>query len=162
MVLFLLFFADLSLEYRTAMDAVRAWVDSQLGGGSGGRGVYLRRGAQLADQISSLAAALNEREIPSAGSVIEGFNREAYARTISKLRTSLAGLDLPLDKGEFGRAAETLVAQGRQALTKLLFGDASAIVASYGEAAAFEVRQVPTHTHTLTPCPNTTLLTCPL
>ena len=150
---FLFLFAALSLEYRTAMDAVRSWVDSQLGGGSGGGAVYLRGGAQLADQISSLAAALNEREIPSAGSVIEGFNREAYTRTISSLRKSLAGLDLPLDKGDFGRAAETLVAQGRQALTKLLFGDGSAIVASYSEAAAFEVRQPPPPTHTLTPLP---------
>lgn len=62
-------------------------------------------GRELADLLSRMVAALNSREIPTAGSILEHFNRELVARVREQYATTLEAIDLPIPQEKLDVAA---------------------------------------------------------
>ena len=76
--------SQLNPEYLSGLKRVRSWVAAHtLGGKAGGR--VWRSGAELASQVTQLVGVLNAQRIPSAGSVIEAFNRELMQKVLAEL-----------------------------------------------------------------------------
>ncbi|KAK9810109.1 hypothetical protein WJX72_005008 [[Myrmecia] bisecta] len=55
-------------------------------------------GPDLADLISRMVLALNSRDIPTAGSILEHFNRELMAKVEAQYVASLLEMRLPMDE----------------------------------------------------------------
>ena len=68
-------------------------------------------GAALADLIVRMIAALNARDIPTAGSILEHFNQELAGRVRESYADALAGLRLPVEEAELVSAADSFKAQ---------------------------------------------------
>ena len=114
---------ELAPEYLAGLRRVRGWV-SQHASARGSR--VWRSGAELAGQVSQLVNVLNAQRIPSAGSVIDAFNRELVTRTLAELRSSLSSLKLPLDTFELRAAADAAIGAARTTLRSEGFGAVSA------------------------------------
>ncbi|KAL3896104.1 MAG: hypothetical protein SGPRY_013347 [Prymnesium sp.] len=102
----------LAPEYTAGLARVREWVRVHtLNDGAGGPialkksrhpfrtragGRLWASGSELVAQLHKLVDALNSQDIPTAGSVIDAFNREVVLRNIDELKTALKVIVLPL------------------------------------------------------------------
>ncbi len=57
-------------------------------------------GEQLVALLGHLVTALNEKEIPNAGSIVESFNRQLIGRALEKYTGLMEALGLPMDQAE--------------------------------------------------------------
>ena len=111
--------SELSPDYLVGLQRVRAWVSAH----SAGRGGRLwRSGAELATQVGQLVNVLNAQRIPTAGSVIDAFNRELVQRVLGELRRALAAVGLPLDAAELTAAYQSALAAAQHRLRTDAFG----------------------------------------
>jgi hypothetical protein len=55
-------------------------------------------GSQLAQLLSSLVSALNEKEIPTSASLIEAFNRELISKSLDAYNSKVEAVQLPLEE----------------------------------------------------------------
>eukprot|EP00898_Chlorokybus_atmophyticus_P009070 jgi/Chlat1/9164/Chrsp97S08440 len=60
-------------------------------------------GPVLARMIERTVAALNQGDIPTTGSVIDAFNREALERAVAQHKAAVRAINLPLGEGLFLR-----------------------------------------------------------
>ena len=68
-------------------------------------------GSALADLLVRMIAALNARDIPTAGSILEHFNQELAGRVREGYAAALAQLKLPVEEDVLVRAADAAKAQ---------------------------------------------------
>ena len=68
-------------------------------------------GAALADLLVRMIAALNARDIPTAGSILEHFNQELAGRVREGYAAALAELKLPVEEDVLASAADAAKAQ---------------------------------------------------
>jgi hypothetical protein len=77
------------------------------GGGAGaGAGAGLMTGPQLATLIERSVRALNEGDFPSAGNVVDSFNRDALERHMAGYAAALEAVLLPAPDGALLQAHE--------------------------------------------------------
>lgn len=69
------------------------------------------RGSDLADLIGKVVKALNERDIPSVGSILDNFNLDLIHKALSRYSQHLSSAKLPADE----KALLTLHLEGMQA-----------------------------------------------
>lgn len=62
-------------------------------------------GSELADLISRMVAALNSKDIPTAGSILEHFNRELVGRLRDGYAAALEAMTLPVTDEKLDMAA---------------------------------------------------------
>ena len=62
-------------------------------------------GAELADLVVKMVAALNSRDIPTAGSILEHFNRELVTKLRDAYAAALEAVDLPVPEEKLDIAA---------------------------------------------------------
>jgi hypothetical protein len=86
--------AELASSYRAARDALRVHlVDSARPKALRGK---VLSGAGLADLVEALVFALNEREMPTAGSMLASFNQKLLLECAEDHAAALAALRLPV------------------------------------------------------------------
>ena len=125
---------ELAPSYLTARDRVASTVTS-LATPKIVRGAPLD-GAALADLVEALVGALNSREIPSAGSILEAFNRDAARRAVDVHATALARVTLPVNSSALDAAHTAAKAAAISAFEAERFGGGGP--AADAERAALE------------------------
>ena len=128
--------SDLAPEYLAGMRKVRGWVAQHASGKGSGR--VWRSGTELATQVSQLVNVLNAQRIPTAGSVIDAFNRELVTRTLIELRGSLGRIVLPLDADALRVACDDVIGSAKLTLRSDGFGAVAASGVSGSAGAEFE------------------------
>ena len=113
---------ELAPTYLTARDRVATTVTS-LATPKVVRGAPLD-GPALADLVASLVDALNSRDIPSAGSILEAFNRDAARRAVDAHATALARVTLPVNASTLDAAHTAAKAAAIAAFEAERFGGA--------------------------------------
>ena len=113
----------LSPEYLSGLDHVRSWVAQHSTGRGSGR--MWRSGAELAAQVQQLVKVLNAQRIPTAGSIIDAFNRELVQRVLSELRATLTDMALPVSADELLSLHAWAVARAKSSLAADGFGATS-------------------------------------
>ena len=86
--------SDLSTAYITHREALRAHLHTTARAKTL-RGAALT-GAGLADLVVALVAALNARELPTSGSMLEAFNTQLLAAVLEEHGAALDALHLPI------------------------------------------------------------------
>jgi hypothetical protein len=107
-------------EFLRGSDAVRTYVAEHARAPRGEHGA--RSGEQLASLVTRLVRALNTHEIPTAGSVVETFNRNLAHGALETLRKELQALPLPLPQAELEAAYGRLLAAAERSLREQSFG----------------------------------------
>ena len=116
--------AAFSPEYLVGLQHVREWVAQHTSMSTRGGRVW-RTGADLAAQVQQLVRVLNAQRIPTAGSVIDAFNRELVQRVLADLRSAMGEIKLPVSAESLAgyharnvaRAKSTLLTEGFGAST---------------------------------------------
>lgn len=92
------------------------------GGGDGGGGGGLMTGPALATLIERSVRALNEGDFPSAGNVVDSFNRDALERHLAGYQAALEAVRLPALDEELLRAHEAAAYRALEGFRRDRFG----------------------------------------
>ena len=93
------------------------------GGGAGaGAGGGLMTGPQLATLIERSVRALNEGDFPSAGNVVDSFNRDALERHLSGYVAALEAVPMPAQDGALLQAHEAAAYRALEGFRRDRFG----------------------------------------
>jgi hypothetical protein len=125
---------SLAPEYLAARTELRARIAS-LAAPKTVRGAALD-GPGLADLVERMVAALNARDIPSAGSILEAFNRDAARRAGDAVTAALASLTLPVDDDSLKTAADAAAASALASFDGERFGGDGPAAAAESAALA--------------------------
>lgn len=131
--------SDLDPEYLTQRNRLKETV-SALASPKVVQGVALD-GPALATLVSEVVTALNAREIPTAGSLVEYFNRELVGACRDQFTTALAGVKLPVETSTLSSAAATAAVAARTKFETERFGsDIEGLRESLNSALAKELQ----------------------
>jgi len=99
--------AELNPEYVQKRDTLRGVVNRAAVNGNGPKMVNGRQldGPGLAVLVRQVVEALNERDIPTAGSLVEYFNKDLVRSCVDVYGKELGKLVLPMEETEFRAAA---------------------------------------------------------
>ena len=123
----------LAPEYRAGLGRVQHWV----GQNAPGRGVARwLSGSELSLTVQQVVDALNVHDIPTAGSVIDSFNRDVRDKAILQLQATLNALPLPLSADNLTSTVEAAVAAAIAALHRRSFGAEATVMDKQFEAQA--------------------------
>ncbi|MCJ1422123.1 hypothetical protein MMC29_000002 [Sticta canariensis] len=86
-------------------------------------------GAQLADLIGKMVAALNSRDIPTAGSILEHFNRELVGRLRDSYAAALEAVALPVTEEKLDMAASLAHTAAMTRFEEQRFGSEAGVAA---------------------------------
>ncbi|KAL1511535.1 hypothetical protein AB1Y20_006330 [Prymnesium parvum] len=112
---------DLAPEYIAGLARVREWVSKHTAADAAGGRVW-PSGAELVAQVRKLVEALNAQEIPTAGSVIDAFNRDLILRNTAELKATLHAIALPLPTHELDAQARAAVHAAKAQIIRQTFG----------------------------------------
>jgi hypothetical protein len=125
--------AELDPAYLAARDALRAAVHAAAAP-KRARGAALD-GKALADLARKAVAALNARDIPTAGALVELFNADLLAACARGYAATLEALPLPADDAALAAAAGAAAADARARFARERFGAAVPVAAAALAAA---------------------------
>ena len=115
----------LSAEYRAGMGRVQHWVALNAPGRGAPRWLG---GGEISLSIRQVVDALNVHDIPTAGSVIDSFNRDVREKAVEQLQAALRALPLPLQTDALSSAVEVAVAAAAGSLHRRSFGAEAAVM----------------------------------